>query len=231
MTWLLQAKFPQLQCLEPAQTGYGITHAVIQYKAMADLVTSEDLVVLPYADYYLARNYGGSQLIRTLSNGLENSIGGRARLSKATYPVARTAGEWSLLIEYIRMSCELNEYCERTGSSARRHDRGDEVTLQFFSRVNAKVLLAYLNGPDDDPVVTTLASRDTCHRHTSWIGEVLSGMTLASLTRTPGRRPHYSWFTRISEAISPATSMLGESRCTRLDPRSVEECAGADAPG
>jgi len=154
MPWLLQAKFPNYNVLNFAQTGYGITHALIQYRAMADRVTPDDLVILPYADYYLARNYGAPSWIRTLSNGLENNLGGKKRLSKAVYPVARSTKDGDLAIEYIQISCELNDgYCERPDPPQSEMIEATKASTRFLRKMNPEVVLAYLNGADGDPVV------------------------------------------------------------------------------
>jgi hypothetical protein len=202
MAWLLQARFPNYNVLNLAQTGYGITHAVIQYRTMADHITPNDLVVLPYADYYLVRNYGAPSWMRTLYTGLENTVTGKERLSKAAYPVARSTKDGGLAIEYIPMSCELNEaYCKRPDPAQSEMIEATKAIIHFFRDIRAKVVLAYLSGADGDPVV----------KYAREIGLHVIDIRLDKQTPEwddsgqfdshAGPRAHYNWFKKLSQAV------------------------------
>jgi hypothetical protein len=154
MPWLLQQKFQNYNVINLAQTGYGITHAVIQYRLMTDAVTSNDLVILPYAHYYLVRNYGAPSWMQAITVGVEQDLTGKKWLADARYPVARAAANGGLSIEYIGLSCTGNKaYCAAPEPAASDMVAATNAIISFFSRAKAKVLFAYFDGPDGDPVV------------------------------------------------------------------------------
>jgi hypothetical protein len=122
---------------------------------MAEHLTRGDLLILPYADYYLARDYGAPSWLRAFSKGEENDISGEERLSKAVYPVARSTKDGGLSIEYIRMSCEWNGgYCGRPDPPQSEMVEATKAIIRFFRQANSRVVLAFLAGADRDPVVT-----------------------------------------------------------------------------
>jgi hypothetical protein len=148
MPWLLQEKFPQYQVMNLAQSGYGITQAVIQFRRMKDSVKKDDILILPYADYYLTRNYGPPSFMRGAFSAC-SICAGRA----AKWPVARSNGG-ELAIEYLNMDCSKNGgYCKQDDPGQAVMVEATQKIIAFFSKVGAKVVLAYLSGPDRDPVI------------------------------------------------------------------------------
>jgi hypothetical protein len=202
MPWLLQARFPNYSVVNVAQTGYGTTHAVIQYRAMADRITPDDLVIVPYADYHLPRNYGAPRWIRTLSRGLENNLSGKERLSKAAYPVARSTKNGSLAIEYVQMSCELNGgYCERPDPAQSDMIEATKAAIHSICDMNPKVVLAYLGGADGDPVVNY--AREIGLRVIDIRLDIRTPEwdDFAQFDTHPGPAAQYSYFRKLSKAL------------------------------
>jgi hypothetical protein len=152
--WLLQARFPDYEVVNLAQTGYGTTHAVLQYRALADRLGPDDVIVLPHADYYLPRNHGAPSWMRTLSSGLESRIAGREQLASAAYPVARAMPDGGLTIERVPMSCEASgAVCDRLDPPAAEMLASSRAIVRSFRDARARVMLAFLEGADGDPVV------------------------------------------------------------------------------
>jgi hypothetical protein len=149
LPWLLQQKFPQYTVLNLAQNGYGITHAVVQFEQMKDTIKKDDIIILPYADYYLVRNYGPPSFMRSAFPPCAICAGRNAR-----WPVVRSKGGDELEIDYLSMECSKNgQYCNQRDPDASVMTEATQKIIAFFARVRAKVVLAYLSGPDNDPVV------------------------------------------------------------------------------
>ena len=143
MPWLLQQRFPQYKVLNLAQNGYGITQAVIQYEQLKGSIKKDDLIILPYADYYLGRNYGAPSVLRT------NPYKGDRR-----WPVVRAKANGDWTIEYISADCTKNDgYCTRADPDPAVMVEATKKIFAFFSKAEAKVAVAYLNGPDSDPII------------------------------------------------------------------------------
>ena len=148
MPWLLQQKFPQYKVLNLAQNGYGITHAVVQFERMKDSIKKEDVIILPYGDYYVPRNYGPPSFMRSAFPPCAICAGRDAR-----WPVVRSKGG-ELAIEYLSMDCSKNgQYCAQDDPNPAVMIEATQKIVAFFSKIPAKVVLAYFSGPENDPVI------------------------------------------------------------------------------
>ncbi len=148
MPWLLQERFPQYKVLNLAQSGYGITQAVVQYERMKESIKRDDIIILPYADYYLVRNYGPPSFMRSAFPPCAICAGRTAR-----WPVARSkAGR--LEIAYLNMDCSKNgTYCDQNDPDPAVIVEATKKIIEYFSKVEAKVVFTFLSGSDGDPVV------------------------------------------------------------------------------
>lgn len=154
MPWLLQGKFPDYNVINLAQNGYGNTHSVIQYKMIENNVGSNDVVILGYGEFYLIRNYGAPSFVRMISRGVEQRLADPEGFADVRYPVARLGPNGELTIDYIKLLCKKNAgYCDGKDPDYSSMVEATKPILQFFSTVKAKVILAYISGPDNDPVI------------------------------------------------------------------------------
>jgi hypothetical protein len=144
MPWLLQQKFPQYEVFNLAQNGYGITQAILQYEQMKSFIKKEDIIILPYADYYLIRNYGAPSFLRA------NPYKGERR-----WPAIRSKNDGGWTVNYITMDCNKNsKYCEQKDPDQSVLIEATQRIIGYFSKIPSKVVLMYLNGMDDDKVVS-----------------------------------------------------------------------------
>lgn len=155
IAWLLQQRLADYDIFNLAQGGYGTTQAVIQYRTLKSKLTDQDILIVSYGDYYLERNYGNPSFIRRISKGVEQRLAGSGGFRDARYPLARVDASGDLAIEYVNLYCGNNNgYCDAPDPV----DLGPSIAatkaiIRFFSTVNQKVVLAFISGSDDDPVV------------------------------------------------------------------------------
>jgi hypothetical protein len=194
--WLLQQKFPQYKVLNLAQSGYGITHAVVQFGKMKDSIRKEDIIILPYGDYYLARNYGPPSFMRGAFPPCAICAGRNAR-----WPVARVKGG-ELAVEYLDMDCSKNgQYCNQADPNPAVMIEATQKIVEFFSKVHAKVVLAYLSGSDSDPVIA----------YARKLGMIIVDIRLGTRSpewddfgrfdRHPGPIAQYNFFRKLSQGL------------------------------
>jgi len=196
MPWLLQQKFPQYKVLNLAQNGYGITHAVVQFERMKDSVKNEDIIILPYGDFYLARNYGPPSFMRSAFPPCAICAGRNAR-----WPVVRSKGG-ELAIEYLNMDCSKNgQYCNQADPGPAVIIEATQKIVEFFSKVHAKVVLAFLSGSDRDPVVAyarelgmTIIDIRLDTRSPEWDD-------FGRFDRHPGPIAQYNYFRKLSRGL------------------------------
>ena len=154
MPWLLQQRFPDYRVVNLAQDGYGITQAVLQYQQLRPSLNAGDLLILPYGEFYLQRDYGAPSWMRNLSQGLEQRLGARDGMDAARYPVIRPGAGGDLRIDYLSISCARNgDYCSKPDP-----DRGVMVDatksiIRYFAAEKRPLVLAFFEGRDDDPVI------------------------------------------------------------------------------
>lgn len=154
MPWLLQQRFPDYRVVNLAQDGYGITQAVLHYQQRRDELGPDDLLILPYADFYLPRDYGAPSWIRSLSRGLEERLGAEDGMAEARYPVARPDSDGRLRIDYLPISCARNgDYCSKPDPDRAVMAEATKSIIRFFAQERRPILLAFIEGPDEDPVM------------------------------------------------------------------------------
>jgi hypothetical protein len=149
MPWLLQQRFLNL-----AQDGYGITQAVLQYQQLRSSLTSGDLLILPYGEFYLQRDYGAPSWMRNLSRGLEERLGAGDGMAAARYPVIRPGAGGELRIDYLSISCARNgDYCSKPDPDREVMVDATKSIIRYFAAERRPVVLAFFEGRDDDAVI------------------------------------------------------------------------------
>jgi hypothetical protein len=194
--WLLQQKFPQYKVLNLAQNGYGMMQAVVQFGRMKDSIKKEDIIILPYGDFDLVRNYGAPSFMRSAFPPCSICAGRTAH-----WPVARSKGG-ELAIDYLNMDCSKNgQYCKQDDPSPAVIVEATQKIIAFFSKVSAKVVLAYMSGPDGDPVVAyarqlgmPIIDMRLDARSPEWDD-------LGRFDRHPGPIAQYNYFRKLSQGL------------------------------
>jgi hypothetical protein len=154
MPWLLQQRFPDYRVVNLAQNGYGLTQAVLNYQRLRDRLQTGDVLILPYADFYLQRDYGAPGWMRSLSRGIEQRLGGNDAMAGARYPVTRPGADGLPTIRYLAISCSApGNGCEGAEPDRATMAESTKSILRFFAAEKHPVMLAFLQGAADDPVV------------------------------------------------------------------------------
>ena len=154
MPWLLQQRFPDYRVVNLAQDGYGITQAVLQYQQLRDSLTAGDLLILPYGEFYLQRDYGAPSWMRMLSQGLEQRLGAGDGMAAARYPVIRPGGGGELRIDYLSISCARNgDYCSKPDPDREVMVDATKSIIRYFAAERRPLVLAFFEGRDDDSVI------------------------------------------------------------------------------
>lgn len=199
--WLLQQKFPSYDVVNLAQAGYGITHAVIQHKAMSSKMRLDDIVILPYAEFYLVRNFGAPSWMNILSRGLERNLGRKEAFLNAAYPVARSARDGTLLIEHIK-HCERNrEYCERSDPPQSEMIDATKAIIDYFAKVDARVVFAYVEGRDNSPVVKHARDQGLAVVDIRLRRRTPEWDNFEPFDSHPGPRAQYNFFDKLANAL------------------------------
>lgn len=162
LPWFLQRYLPDRRVVSFANPGYGNLHAWIQLKKALPLAhPAPDSIIIAYADYYNERNCADAQrisAIRAQPEGQPNPAWEQTTLSLFTHPRARLV-DGRLLIDHIplfpppstRPDPQLvGVPMEKQWAITRR------LLDQLFALGQAhscRMFLAYLQGPDTDPVV------------------------------------------------------------------------------
>jgi len=154
MPWLLQQRFGDYRVVNLAQIGYGITQAMLQYRQLRDSLRPGDLLILPYADFYLVRDYGAPSWMRTLSQGAERRLGA-SDMTQARYPVTRPGSDGEARVEYLNISCARNgDYCDKPDPDRATLVDATKSIIRVFAAEKPRLVLAFLQGSDDDPVIS-----------------------------------------------------------------------------
>jgi hypothetical protein len=154
MPWLLEQRFSDYRVVNLAQIGYGITQAILQYQQLRDQLRQGDLLILPYADFYLVRDYGAPSWMRTMSQGAERRLGA-SDMTLARYPVTRPGSDGEPRIEYLNISCTRNgDYCDKPDPDRETLVNATKSIIRFFAAEKRQLVLAFLQGADDDPVIS-----------------------------------------------------------------------------
>jgi hypothetical protein len=119
----------------------------------------------------------------------------------ALWPVARSKGG-ELAIEYLDMDCSKNgQYCKQDDPNPAVVIEATQKIIAFFSKVGAKVVLAYLSGSDSDPVIAyarqlgmTIVDIRLDTKSPEWDD-------FGRFDRHPGPIAQYNYFRKLSQGL------------------------------
>jgi len=148
--WLLQARFPQLEVKNLATPGHGNVQSLVRLRRRAGEVGADDILIWGYGSYLNHRNSASPSLIgfydaavfeQLFSDGL-------------SLPLAHLENG-KLKIELRRMNCAGQEdWCAAGDPPFEEQARVTSALLEAFVRATpATTVVAYVDGPDDDPVI------------------------------------------------------------------------------
>jgi hypothetical protein len=201
MPWLLQQKFPHYNVINLAQPGYGIVQAMIQYQAMANKINSNDVIVLPYAQYYLERNYGTPNWMKLVSIGIQQNLGRREAFLDAGYPVVRVTRDGNLVIERLKY-CEQNPtYCDGPEPEQSLEIEATKAIIDYFAEAKAKVVFTYIDGGDDDPVVKHAGDRGLTVIDIRLNQKSPEWDNFVPFDTHPGPRAQYNYFDKLANGL------------------------------
>lgn len=157
LPWLLQARYPHTHFLNYAQNGYGTIHALVQLRSLADQVDADDLIIVGYQSYLNRRNVASPSRLRAIDTARWSVQ--HAEQARHPYGVLE---DGRLRIEFVGLSCAHNDgWCDQP-------DPPEEdmvaVTKAIFAEIrattDATLVVAYMEGEDDDPVVAFLREQN-----------------------------------------------------------------------
>jgi hypothetical protein len=157
---MLAARFPQYRVVNLAQNGYGNLQALVQLRALADKLGKDDRFIFVYGDYMRQRNVAAPSWLRML-NSVTSNFHADKRLFRHPYP---KSSDRNLEIGYTEIFCaEGAEGCRRSAPEPSDAEMVS-ATLLIFDEIasiagNARMVIAYIGGPDGDPVVGALGKK------------------------------------------------------------------------
>jgi hypothetical protein len=159
--WLLQARVPNYQVINLALTGYTNVQQLLQYLRIKDNLHPDDIIVFSYAAYDLLRNVADPSLIKALSHGYEMSLSNEANFREVSIPYANLSNKGELNINYAPIVCTSKgkNNCTHDIPEAKvRETIAHKIIAEITQDHKCHILVAFLDGNDNDPVVAFLQS-------------------------------------------------------------------------
>ena len=219
--WLLQTKYPGYKISNYAMNGYGNIHAMIQIQNLKHLITADDILIIVYADFYNIRNVAAPSRIRAF-----NTDRWRATHSeKAEHPYGFFDGG-ELQVGRVGLRCEINNgYCNQDDPEP---GYMREVTKAIIAKISgmtdARVVVAYTEGKEDDPVLSFLQDQDITVLDVRPRQNYLESDDFAPLDFHPGPLTQYHYFATLSDFFERRGWIVG-GPSDELDVAGAENCA------
>lgn len=130
--------------------GYSLVHSYLRMAALKSSVTSRDIIILGYADFYDVRHVAAPSRLRDIDNWFRER-GQKNDGSKI--PVASIAGD-KLSVNLVSQDCESREaYCKSADPTPAEMAAISSALVREIANVPAKTYLLYFKGGDDNPVL------------------------------------------------------------------------------
>lgn len=160
MPFFLQRYLPGRRVVNFAMNGYGNVHAYLQLRrALLEATANPEVVVVAYADYFNERNVASPSRLKEFRRGGASDTGFRSArdvVPPFTHPRARLVNG-SLVVDRVPLFGDDGE--ASTATDPGEHEQY-AVSRRLLTEMRGwgaqrKILmvLAYLRGADDDPVV------------------------------------------------------------------------------
>ena len=159
--WLLQTRLLNYHVINLALPGYSSVQQLLQYQKLKDNLKSDDIVVLSYSSIDLLHNVADPSLIQALLDGYEISLSSKDEFINARIPYADLSRDGELDIKYTPITCSYSENsnCIRgTPEPAALESVTKELFAEILLNRKCHILIAFLDGTDNDPVASSLRS-------------------------------------------------------------------------
>jgi hypothetical protein len=163
VSWLMQSRLPDYEVVNLSLNSYSTVHALLQLQQVVPQVGPDDIVILEYHPVSNALNVASPSFLRSFLSGYELQLGDteKLRAMKAPFGMIDAAGGFS--IGRIRLSCAVEAPTPECDHPPLPPEMEQQVTERAFDEIIAlnirHLLVAFLSGPDDDPVIVHLRSR------------------------------------------------------------------------
>ena len=160
--WLLQERLMSYEVINMSATGYSTVNALEQLRIEFPIVNTNDIVILPYHPVSNDFNVLPQERLTLLSQGYEAALGEPNLLSQGIASFGAMDQNNAFEIRKIKLSCGENYApdCVRPKLSEAESQRVTEGAFdQIISSIAGRLVIAFLEGPDDDPVIRHLKMR------------------------------------------------------------------------
>jgi hypothetical protein len=165
MPWLLQTRLPDYRVLNLTLNSYSTLQALLQLRELAPPLGPDDVLVLEYQLLTNEFNVADAQLLAPMKYqyGFEMQLGNAARMRTMKLPYGAVDARGAFSIRRIDVSCRDGENradCVRPAVDKKAAQRVTEAAFDEILALHpGRVVVAFLKGPDDDPVIAHLRDR------------------------------------------------------------------------
>ncbi len=161
--WLMQSRLPGYEVVNLSLNSYSTVHALLQLRQVMPEFGPEDIVILAYHPATNAFNVANAGFLRNFLSGYEMQLGDTRQLRDMKVPFGMIDGSGNFSIGRIRLSCAAEPPTPECAHPPVPADAEVQVTERAFDEIIAlpirHVLVAFLSGPDDDPIIVHLRSK------------------------------------------------------------------------
>lgn len=161
--WLMQSRLPDYEVVNLSLNSYSTVHALLQLQQVVPQIGPDDIVVLEYHPATNAFNVANTVFLRNFLSGYEVQLGDTAQLRAMKVPFGMIDAGGRFSIGRIRLSCAVEAPTPECVHPPVSEDVARQVTDRAFDEIIAlnirHLLVVFLAGPDDDPVIAHLRSR------------------------------------------------------------------------
>ena len=161
--WLLQTRLPHYQVVNLSLTGYSTIQTLLKLKQIISKFSADDILILTHHRGDNESNVVSPEVLADLSSGFEEQLGDENFIRTVAIPYGLIDAKGNLAIRRIHLSCFRHTLAPGCVRSAANASEAMEVTIRAFDEIIAMcpghVVVAFLSGDDDDPVIQHLRSK------------------------------------------------------------------------
>lgn len=156
----LQQASPKKQVHLYAFPGYGLTQTYLRFRMLENRITSNDTIIIGYADFYDVRNVADPKRLRRMEYWHKKSKF-NATPPRRTIPRAKILSDGSINVDYIEQNCQFNNgYCERESVSDEEKTNTTAHLINYIkNNTDAEVYLLHFAGDKENPVLDRIDER------------------------------------------------------------------------
>jgi hypothetical protein len=201
--YLVQQARPDFHVRLFALGGYGLTQTLLNFERLRPTLTSSDVIVIGYADWYDPRNVVAPSWLRQIE-----AFNRHARLSTAAFdlPAASIAPDGTIRIARVHQRCELNNgYCDQPDPpGAALADVSAAIINYIAANTSARVYLLYFDGDGHNRALAHLNDRVVLvAARPADFGSFVRD-DIAGFDGHPGPYWHYAMSRKLVRALPPA---------------------------